>query len=99
MQQVPPYLQHFQERDPEFCQMVMALQQKIRAPGALDAKTKALITLALDTAGGHPDGVKSLAGRARSLGASEAEIVETLRLAFMVSGVPGLVTSRAAFET
>jgi alkylhydroperoxidase/carboxymuconolactone decarboxylase family protein YurZ len=46
----------------------------------------------------HPDGVASIAKRARSLGASEAEITETLAVAFLMGGMPGLVTGANAFR-
>ena len=48
---------------------------------------------------GHADGVLALAQRARGQGASEAEIAETVRMAFVMGGLPGLVTATRAFET
>ncbi len=47
---------------------------------------------------GHSDGVANIAKRARDLGASEAEISETLAVAFMMGGMPGLVTGANAFR-
>jgi alkylhydroperoxidase/carboxymuconolactone decarboxylase family protein YurZ len=46
---------------------------------------------------GRADGVKALAARARSQGATEAEINETVRMAFYFGGIPGLVTATKAF--
>jgi len=46
----------------------------------------------------HPDGVANIAKRARDLGASEAEIAETLGVAFMMGGMPSLVTGSNAFR-
>ena len=43
-------------------------------------------------------GVANIAKRARDLGTSEAEIAETLGVAFMLGGMPGLVTSANAFR-
>ncbi len=74
MRQIPPWMKAAQDKDPEFCNIVSALMDKANSPGALDAKTKTLITMAIDAAIGQRDGVKSLAARARSQGASEAEI-------------------------
>jgi len=54
--------------------------------------------LAIDAAGSHPEGVKNLANRARVLGASNSEIIETIRLAFLGAGIPGLVAGLAAFQ-
>jgi len=46
----------------------------------------------------HPDGVANIAKRARDLRASGAEIAETLGVAFMMGGMPGLVTGANAFR-
>jgi alkylhydroperoxidase/carboxymuconolactone decarboxylase family protein YurZ len=91
-------MEELKRRDPEFFKLVSAVMDKAQGRGALDQKTKILITLALDAAGSHPEGVKALAARARSLGATEGEIIETIRLAFIGSGIPGLVTGLAAFQ-
>ncbi|MBI4287813.1 MAG: carboxymuconolactone decarboxylase family protein [Chloroflexi bacterium] len=96
--QKPWYMEALEKRDPEFAQMLGSLMAKVNSPGALDAKTKTLITLALDAAGYHRDGVVALAKRARAQGASDAEIWETIRLAYVVGGFPGLTTGLAAFE-
>jgi len=98
MTQRPSFMEELERRDPEFFELLNAVMEKARAPGALDTKTKTLITLALDAAGGHPQGVINLARRARSLGASDEEIVECIRLAFLVAGIPGLVSGLAAFQ-
>ncbi len=98
MAQRPSYMEELNKHDPEFFKLVNAVTAKSRETGALDQKTKTLITLALDAAGSHPEGVRALAARARSLGATKEEIVETIRLAFMVAGIPGLVAGLAAFQ-
>jgi alkylhydroperoxidase/carboxymuconolactone decarboxylase family protein YurZ len=98
MAQVPNFMDALKKRDPAFFDLVSAVMAKAQETGALDQKTKTLITLALDAAGSHSEGVKSLAVRARALGATEKEIAETIRLAFLVAGIPGLVTGLAAFQ-
>ena len=67
-------------------------------PGALDAKTKYLITLALDAYKGAQEGVKVLAAQARGAGATDMEICEALRLAYYVAGMDAVKTSLAAFQ-
>ncbi len=47
---------------------------------------------------GHSDGVASITKRARDMGASEAEIIETVGVAFVMGGMPGLVTGANAFR-
>ncbi len=94
MVQRPTFMDELRKRDPGFFELVSAVITKTQEAGALDPKTKTLITLALDAAGSHPEGVRSLAARARAIGAREEEIIETIRLAFLGSGIPGL----AAFQ-
>ncbi len=98
MTQRPTFMDELRKRDPEFFELVGAVMTKTREAGALDAKTKTLITLALDAAGSHPEGVRNLAARARAMGATEQEIIETIRLAFLGAGIPGLVAGLAAFR-
>ncbi len=98
MAQRSSFMEELNKHDPEFFEVVSVVMDKARETGALDQKTKTLITLALDAAGSHPEGVRNLAARARSLGATKEEIVETIRVAFLVSGIPGLVAGLAAFQ-
>jgi alkylhydroperoxidase/carboxymuconolactone decarboxylase family protein YurZ len=95
---LPAFIEAIAERDPEFYQAVKAVATAAMAPGALDAKTRTLITLALDAAHGAGEGVAVLAKQARDLGASEEEIREALRLAYFVAGNGVLVTSMAAYR-
>jgi alkylhydroperoxidase/carboxymuconolactone decarboxylase family protein YurZ len=46
----------------------------------------------------HPEGVAHFAQQARVLGANEKEIAETLAVAFLMGGLPGLVTGTNAFK-
>jgi alkylhydroperoxidase/carboxymuconolactone decarboxylase family protein YurZ len=83
---------------PELSKQVTDLQQWILKEGALSVKTKTLMMLLCDALLGHTEGVTNLSKRARSLGASEAEIGETLAMAFLMGGLPGLVTGANAFR-
>jgi len=98
MSQGPSFMETLKKHDPEFFELVAKVMDKAQGEGVLDQKTKTLIMMALDTALGHPEGVKALSQRARSLGATEAEIIEVLRLAFLVSGIPGIATGSSAFS-
>ena len=92
------FMDNLKIHDPQFFETVSKVMSQAEGPGALDAKTKALMIVALDSAGGSPQGAKHAAARARSLGATKAEITEAVRLAFVVAGVPGLVAGLAALE-
>jgi len=85
-------------RDPEFFGMVKPLMDKAMGAGALDQKTKTLIILFLDAIRGQHDAVKAVAARARAVGATDGEITEVIRLAFITSGLSGMVAGLAAFQ-
>jgi alkylhydroperoxidase/carboxymuconolactone decarboxylase family protein YurZ len=61
--------------------------------GALSQKYKLLIALALDASHGTSDGVRSLAMQAISKGATKEEIMETIRVAYFISGVGCVYTA------
>ena len=98
MSQSTSFMEELNKHDPEFFKFLQSLMEKTQEAGALDQKTRSLIMLAIDAAGSHPEGVKNLANRARVLGASNSEIIETIRLAFLGAGIPGLVAGLAAFQ-
>lgn len=83
---------------PELPQNVKGLRETVLVDGALSVKTKTLMMMLCDALLAHPDGVASIAKRARDLGASEREIAETLGVAFMMGGMPGFVTGGNAFR-
>ena len=83
---------------PELIKNMTGLRETVLAECALSLKTKTLMMMLCDALLAHPDGVANIAKRARDLGASEAEIAETLGVAFMMGGMPGLVTGANAFR-
>ena len=86
------------KHSPEVLKQVTGLREAVMTDGALSIKTKTLMTMLCDALLAHPDGVANIAKRARSLGASDAEIAETLGVAFLMGGLPGLVTGANAFR-
>ena len=84
--------------NPELLKEVTGIREAVLAEGALSVKTKTLMTMLCDALLAHPNGVANIAKRARALGASEAEIAETLAVAFLMGGMPGLVTGTNAFR-
>ncbi len=83
---------------PELLKQVGTIRESIQKDGALSAKTKILMMMLCDALLGHSDGVANIARQARSLGANEAEISETVAIAFLMGGMPGLVTGANAFR-
>jgi len=86
------------EITPELIKNMTGLRETVLAEGALSLKTKTLMMMLCDALLAHPDGVANIAKRARDLGASEAEIAETLGVAFLMGGMPGLVSGANAFR-
>ena len=83
---------------PDMLKQITALQESITKDGALSLKTKTLMMMLCDSLLSHPDGVANIARRARTLGASEQEIAETVAVAYLMGGLPGLVTGANAFR-
>lgn len=83
---------------PELSKGVAAVRESVLTDGALSLKVKTLMTMLCDALLAHSDGVAAIANRARAAGASEAEIAETLGVAFLFGGMPALVTGANAFR-
>src|SRR5437773_5821950 len=99
MATLPPWIAKLQERDPEFAASYLAQRERILRDGAIPAKYKILMTMIVDALLSHPDGVTTIANRARAAGASEAEITEAVEVAYLFGGTPALVTATNAFKT
>ena len=96
---LPPWIETLKQRDPEFVASYMSQREKILADGAIPAKYKHLMTMIVDALLAHADGVATIANRARAAGASEAEILEAVEVAYLFGGTPGLVTAVNAFRS
>ena len=96
--QLPPWIVPLQQRDPQFVDSYMAQRERILGDGAIPAKYKILMTMLVDALQSHPDGVATIANRARAAGASDAEIQETIEVTYLFGGTPALVTAMNAFR-
>ena len=81
------------KNDQEFLDHIMQSRDLAFAEGALSAKTKTLMAMALDAAMGAEAGVGSLAAQALEAGATKEEIMETIRVAGFVSGAHAVFTA------
>ena len=93
-QQSGGFLSKLEQVDPDFSKLIKEIRGEITT-GALDAKTRSLISLAVHIAlaQGDAKGAQS----SRSLGATNDEIKETVRLAFLLRGMPAILTGLTAF--
>jgi len=87
-----------EDNAPQLYQDVTSLREHALSEGALPLKVKVMMTMLCDALLGHDDGVKNIANRARAVGATEAEIAETVGVAFVMGGTPALVTGANAFR-
>ena len=94
----PSWQDSLRKSTPDLMNHITALQETTTKDGALSLKTKTLMMMLCDALLGHTDGVAAIARRARSLGATEGEISETVAVAFLMGGLPGLVTASNAFR-
>jgi alkylhydroperoxidase/carboxymuconolactone decarboxylase family protein YurZ len=66
---LPPWIQTLRQRDPEFADSYVAQRERVLRDGAIPAKYKHLMTMIVDALLAHPDGVATIANRARAAGA------------------------------
>jgi alkylhydroperoxidase/carboxymuconolactone decarboxylase family protein YurZ len=96
---LPPWIQTLRDRDPQFADSYLAQRERILRDGAIPAKYKHLMTMIVDALLSHPDGVATIANRARAAGATDAEVMEAVEVAYLFGGTPALVTAANAFRT
>jgi len=94
----PEWMKKLQQHNPEFAEMLQSMSERILKDGAIPAKYKILMTMIVDAVMAHPQGCAAIANRARSAGASEAEINEAIEVAYLFGGTPALVTAVNAFS-
>jgi alkylhydroperoxidase/carboxymuconolactone decarboxylase family protein YurZ len=98
MKKGPEFLNILEEKDAEFTRHIKANLEKEHEDSALPAKIKLLMILALDAAHGEHEGVKIVAKRAREAGATEEEILETVKVVGNTCGIQGLYVAMNAFQ-
>ena len=79
--ELPPCLEILKEHDPELRKLFQPLFELTFAPGALDAKTKLLIAMAINARTGIGYGCSEIAKLLRGMDVKDEEIVEALRVA------------------
>ena len=95
----PEWLKRIEPRNPQFAGRDKEMSDRVLKDGAIPAKYKILMTMIVDAIMAHPEGCAAISRRARSAGASQAEINEALEVAFLFGGTPALVTAVSAFSS
>ena len=91
-------LEIFKEFDPRILEYWKNLQELTFVEGALSAKTKLLIAMAIDVENGAMQGAVAIGNRAIKMGASKEEIVEALRVAYSIGGNRAMFTSALVLQ-
>ena len=86
MTQPATWQDNLQKNAPELLKVVNGARESVLTDGALSLKIKTLMTMLCDALLSHPEGVANIANRARAAGATEAEIAETVGVAFLFGG-------------
>jgi alkylhydroperoxidase/carboxymuconolactone decarboxylase family protein YurZ len=84
--------------DPELLKHVGDANTFALTEGALPRKIKFLIAMALDAAHGTVEGTRALAEQAMKAGATQEEILETIRVAQYISGVGSVYVAARALK-
>jgi len=93
-----PFIEAIKDRDSEFYELIKGLEDLTQKESSLDAKTKLMISLAVDACTGATEGVAAIAGVLRRMGVTDAQIAEILRIVYFAKGNEVLVASMAAFR-
>jgi alkylhydroperoxidase/carboxymuconolactone decarboxylase family protein YurZ len=86
------------DHDPELYELAKGVRAHVMADGALPAKIKTLMAMLCDAMRDRHAAVPVLANMARAQGATEAEIAETVAVAYWIGGVHALNTGAEAFR-
>ena len=89
----------YKEFDVEIIEQNEKLMGLAFSEGALSLKFKLLITMAIDVENGALEGAIALGKRAQKMGATNEEIMETLRIAYLIGGIRALFTSGQLIKT
>ncbi|KXB08174.1 hypothetical protein AKJ56_01730 [candidate division MSBL1 archaeon SCGC-AAA382N08] len=97
-EELPDFLKVLKKKDPEYAENLLENYKKNFSDGALPAKTKTLIALALDAGNDDVGGVKALTKQAKKLGATENELLEVVEVVEETCGFQGLATATEALK-
>jgi alkylhydroperoxidase/carboxymuconolactone decarboxylase family protein YurZ len=86
-------LDEYKEFDPKLIEQYEKLADLTYSDGALSAKFKLLIALAIDVENGSLQGAIVIGHRAIKMGATKEEIIEALRVSYQIGGNKALFTS------
>jgi len=95
---VPKFFRELTEKEPDMYRLVMKMEGHVWDDGALTRKTKKLIAIAIAAALRDQHAVHAQLAGAKNLGVTKAEIEESLRVTFLLSGMPAYVYGKAQLD-
>lgn len=98
MSELPEFYQRMKQQHPELMSAYETLGEAAKKAGPLDAKTAALVKLALNIAAELEGGSHSAVTKAREAGCTPDEIRHVATLAVTTIGFPAMVRARAWVE-
>ncbi|MBN2110608.1 MAG: carboxymuconolactone decarboxylase family protein [Methanosarcinaceae archaeon] len=96
MQEDP--LEIIKNTDPELFKLAENARAAALGEGAIPVKYKLLIAMALDAAEGAEKGVMVLAMQAMAAGATKEEVMEAVRIAYLISGIGSVYTAAGGLK-
>lgn len=96
--QVPLFLKPIYDQDPELYSIIKQSLDLVHQDGALEKKYKYLISMVVDALRFHPSGVVACAKEAKEAGATDEQIMEAMRVAFVGGGLPCLLESVEVYK-
>jgi AhpD family alkylhydroperoxidase len=94
----PQVLHTIGELDPDFLQAYHKCDKKLLSDGALTAKAKVLMALAVVASQRCESCTVAQMRSALKQGATKEEIMETMEVVFLTSGAPGVASCREALK-
>jgi alkylhydroperoxidase AhpD family core domain len=91
---VPQLLEMIKDTDPEMFEAISSMDEAVLKDGAVSAKNKRLIAMAISASRQCGPCVDTHARAAMYLGAKKEEIMETLFVCLLVSGAPSLAAAK-----
>lgn len=91
---VPQLLELIRDTNPDMFEAIEGMDEAVLKDGALSAKNKRLIAMAISASRQCPACVDTHARAAMYLGAKKEEIMETLFVCMLVGGAPSLAAAR-----
>ena len=96
---VPVFFKHLADSDPTMHDAVLKLDSYIWADGLLSRKQKKLTAIAIAAAMRDNHALHAQLQGAKNLGITLGEVDETLRVTFMLAGMPAYVYGKTAAES